>query len=337
MKRYHIVDTTADPVVTTYMDCIGRACADGGGVYDHIAYRSMPPREDVLIHDSVLSAVYYMLRGYRNGIVWIQGVLPEESYMRNRSRLRTAVLSGIERYVLKRADYVLFVSDEMKRHYEEKYGLSFAGRCFVMPCFNELETLPEAFADGGKYSRNTMLYVGSLNRWQCFEETAALVKKVQERMGEDIPFHVFTRDRDEAQSVLELHGVRQYRVDFAAAEELKHRIAAYKYGFVLRKDHVVNRVATPTKFSNYISCGIIPIYSSCLKSFAAADAEIGLGVVADPDDMDAAAEKIAAHMRSRVEPEEIREKCGRYFSGYYHAPRYIAEMGGEIRKIVWRK
>lgn len=339
MKNYHVIDATNDPVVTTYMDCIGKACASFGGVYDHLQFKSKPSRKDILINDSVLSALFYMFRGYKNNIVWIQGTIPEESFMRNQSKLRFSVLSTIEKYVLRRADFILFVSEEMKHHYEKKYNISFKNRCFIMPCFNEVNVEKKAFTNPQKYIENSMIYVGSLNKWQCFEETVSLVKKVQDISGTDIKFDVFTRDMELARSILEKKKVKNYHVNFVKSDLLKEHTLAYKYGFVLRKDDIVNRVATPTKFSNYISCGIVPIYSSCLKSFAEQDKKIKLGIVADIEndaDINDAAEKIVKHMKEKSDIDKIPVKCEMYFSEYYNEEKYIKKMGKEISKIEWR-
>lgn len=48
---------------------------------------------------------------------------------------------------------------------------------------------------------------------------------------------------------------------------MSEALADVKFGFVLRNDVPVNRVATPTKLSSYLSAGVIPVFSKYLKDF----------------------------------------------------------------------
>jgi hypothetical protein len=111
-------------------------------------------------------------------------------------------------------------------------------------------------------------------------------------------------------------------VDYAPKDVLSERIKGIKYGFVLREDCAVNNVATPTKFSNYLANGIIPIYSDALRDFAAVDAEHRIGIVCNIDDLDAGAEKILAHGKETVDAAEMKEKCQKVFKTYYDQEKY---------------
>ena len=48
---------------------------------------------------------------------------------------------------------------------------------------------------------------------------------------------------------------------------LDSELAKYKYGFLLREDHIVNHVATPTKMNSYLSVGVIPIFSDVIFDY----------------------------------------------------------------------
>ncbi len=316
-------------VTSTYMDILREACERVGGVTFTAKGERPGDRCATVVSDSALTALGYYFKGYRDQIVWMQGVLPEESYMRRRSRLRRAVLSAIERYVLRRARLVLLVSDEMLRHYEAKYRLSLRDRAIIMPCFNEGGLNEAAFAPE-KYGKNTFLYVGGLASWQCFAQTAAAYAEIEARSGGDTHFFVYTFEREAASEILKASGAKSFSVEYAPKEELSSRIAGIKYGFVLREDCAVNRVATPTKLSNYVSNGIIPIYSDCLRSFAALDRSVGLGVVCN---IDGGVDAVLSDMERGTDAATVKEKCRAIFGDYYRREKYVELIDKRLRTL----
>lgn len=78
------------------------------------------PKSDTLIFDECKVALKYRLRGYRNTVVWVQGIVPEEAIMKGYSRWRYYAHSIIESLVLKKCKLVIFCSQEMRKHYEKK-------------------------------------------------------------------------------------------------------------------------------------------------------------------------------------------------------------------------
>ena len=125
----------------------------------------------------------------------------------------------------------------------------------------------------------------------------------------------------EAENILKKTGIKNYEIDFVPLETLAEKLKSMKYGFVIREDTIVNRVATPTKFSNYLANGIIPIYSSCLKSFADFDKDNSLGVIFNGN-----IDNVIRHMQTELSAEEIYSKCKNAFNVYYNIERYIEKI-----------
>ena len=267
--------------------------------------------------------------GAKNIILWCQGVVPEESYLRNRSRARTLGLSFIERRALKKAAFCLFVSDEMRRHYEKKYRLDFEDRYFVMPCFNaSLE--PEAFCTEGKYVSPSFAYVGSLAAWQCFEKTVDIYKAIEARL-DDTRLKVLTFDQDRARMILEARGVERYEVSCVPPEKVAAELAEVSYGFVIREDNVVNRVATPTKLSSYMSAGVIPVFSDCLGSFTDMARNLRFAV---PVGESVNADYVARCCAESVSWKEILAEYRCVFDTYYSREYYVERLAPLFDKAL---
>ena len=130
------------------------------------------------------------------------------------------------------------------------------------------------------------------------------------------------------------YGVKNYTVDCVPKEELSERIKKVKYGFIVREESIVNHVATPTKFSNYLANGIIPIYSSALRSFAEFDQENKLGIVYDLDEPELGLERILEHMQQDISADQVRAKCDRAYATYYNLALYRDALAAKLKEIL---
>ena len=260
-------------VTDTYLELIGKVLSELGENVSYVdSYRKVFafPKDELVVDALSRETFRLILHGYRHILFWFQGLDPEENYLVMRSRLKLAVLNLMEWFDVRHIDFTLYVSEAMKRYLTQKYRIApDESRCYCMPCMNT-ELHPDAFFAENKYESLNFAYVGSLSVWQSFEETAELYAKIEKAFDQRTRFLVFTGDQDDAEKILKRKGIRNYTVGFVPNEQLPRALADVKYGFIVRKDNIVNRVATPTKISTYLSCGVIPIYSECLEDFAAA-------------------------------------------------------------------
>ena len=123
--------------------------------------------------------VYLYFRGFRNFIYWYQGIVPEEDYLRTKSRFRRFVFSLVEKFSLKKIKYPICVSKYQVQFYEEKYHLNLK-HAFVMPCFNG-EFNSEHFYISDKYKNNVFCYAGGIQVYQGFNLILDIYKKIEDR------------------------------------------------------------------------------------------------------------------------------------------------------------
>lgn len=327
--------TVSDKAVTSfYLDTIynavieaGKQCRISNG-YDKIQ------KDETLIFDECKVALKYKIRGYKKTIVWIQGIVPEEAIMKGYSSLRYYVHSIIEYLVLKNCKLVIFCSDEMKKHYERKYRMCFDENSFIMPCFNESNVDENAFQIEDKYNRESYVYIGGLQPWQCFEETIMVYKEIEKRKMESSFLYVYTGDIETAKAAIAKADIKNFTVEYKDKNSLGSCLNNIKYGFVLRKDTEVNRVATPTKLSNYISHGIIPIYSECLKSFNQYNKESnGPAIVCNVENIDAGIENILNASTRPIDFDRIKNWSTQTYKSYYGRSGYVSELSKLIKKL----
>ena len=331
-----ILRSTNSEVTDFYLETVASALEKAGFATTTVSAESVKEcvaaharSEDWFLSSNAMETCRLYLQGARNVILWCQGIIPEESYLRNGSKGKSAILSLIEKSALKKAAFCLFVSDDMRRHYETKYGLSFEGRCFVMPCFNSMFEQGSFFAEG-KYDSPTFAYVGSMAAWQCFEETVDLYKELESRLPGAF-LKVLTFNQAGAREILKAKGVERYEVGCVPPEKVAGELAKVAYGFVIREDDPVNRVATPTKLSSYMAAGVIPVFSDCIGSFSGLARGLKYAIpVGRSVDVDAVARRCAEPVRR----EEVLREYRRVFDTYYSREYYVQGLAPLLGSVI---
>ena len=301
-------------------------------IFDGFEGEAFPDDKDaIIVVGSCMSMMRVWRMGHRKIITWFQGVLPEESYMRNHSRIRCFVLEQIEKFALKSSLISIVVSNALKEHYEKKYHIDLK-RYYVMPCFNT-EYQEEAIREKN-YSKMTFTYTGGLSKWQCIDQTMALYKRIEKASGGRTKLLILTPEQDKATEMVKQYGIQNAEIAFVHYTALPAMLHNVSFGFALREDNAVNRVATPTKLANYISNGIIPIYTKCVLDFASVSGDNPYQIMIDDVNniSDAEVEAILELAESQVSSQQINHEFRKYFEQYYNAVWHTERIAECIMK-----
>ena len=314
-------------VTDTYLELIGEAFSEkyGDVLYTNDVKRAIKSsKEELICAARIVDAFKLLMTGHKNLIMWFQGVEPEESYMVHKSKVRFYILSKLEKYIIRKSKFIFFVSDEMRNHYEKKYSIVI-NNYYCMPCMNT-QIHAETFKAEGKYKNNTFAYIGSLAVWQKFEETVKAYKMIEDSGIPDCCLKVFTSQKEDAKKIIGDYKIKNYSIDFVDNDSLPKALEDIKYGFIIREDTTVNNVATPTKISTYLSCGLIPIYSGCLKDFFNIAQNMKYTVLYD----DNLTNKIKKMDREEISYNDVYEEYKKIFETYYSAENHKRN----IKKII---
>lgn len=322
IKSFYIYDTKQKNyrVTQNYVSIIRKALEEAGFecIDKNKLEISFKKKSTGIVAIDTFHVIKAKICGYGPVIFWVQGAVPEESYYRRRSQIRKVILSIIERAALKYADVVLYVSEEMKKHYLDKYGFA-AKNFYIMPCFST--DFPKQFYER-QIKENIFLYAGSISAWQCFEETVQLYQKMEEKYS-DISFLIMTSQKEQARAILEKYAIRNYEIGFADGKEYFNMINKCKFGFCLRKDDIVNNISTPTKFSDYIGHGIIPVYTKNTKDFySKADGNPFCLCENDPDFWN----RLDQLLQTEISMDELYESYSFTFGNYYSKEYHVKRM-----------
>lgn len=326
-KAYFYVNYPNIVVLRDYLEVVADALSKLGYEANWVESLDSVKKQELVVFPMANDAFRYYFKGYKNFILWQQGATGAESFMRHGSKLRKKILDHMDVFSMKKAKMILYVSDYMRSYYEEKAGRSFDKKSYVMPCFNE--KLDRSALDGKDYTKKVFTYTGSLSPWQCFDETVDVYAAI-EKVIPDAFFKVLTFSVDEAKAVMKRKGIKNYSVNMVPKEEVKRELEGATFGFILRRDNEVNRVATPTKISSYLSAGVLPIYSRCLVDF---DSRANGRLFAFPMDIGDDSAALVDFINKRIDAERVKEEIVELFDSYYSAKAH-AESIAELAKTL---
>lgn len=267
--------------------------------------------------------------------IWFQGIQPEEIMSSNiniASKLfYYLAFSILEKFALKKSDLNIFVSDEMREHYQTKYK-NIKAPSFIIPCFNCVLDKDKFFTKG-KYGSPNFVYAGSLDNWQCINQTLVLFKEISKYLPE-ATLSILTKEKEKATELLKKYDITRCKIKYVNKDVIQDELAKYKFGIVLREDIAVNRVATPTKLNSYMSVGLIPIVSTCLTDFIEHSAEVDEIIrIKDIEAYRTNALEIVDFNKKIINPNDIFESYSVFFYNYYNSEKYIGELSALLKEL----
>lgn len=223
--------------------------------------------------------------------LWLQGVLPEESFLRNKSSIKLRVLSVLELLALKLVSGTVFVSNAMNSHLLNKYSISI-NNYVVLPCLSDLSLVPSE-----KKSKLSFVYVGGASEWQKIDHVIKVFNEIK-KLNPAATLDFVSKDKDNIELLLSdlasnavMDSVNIYAINDRG--EMARSLSKYEFGFLFREDIVVNKVSSPIKLCEYISCGVKPIMSSCIGDYSVMIKKNKMGIVLDESEYSQIDKKIS--------------------------------------------
>ena len=265
-------------------------------------------------------------------INWFQGILPEESWFANIPKWKQVgafiYYRMLESYELKHSSLNFFVSNTMRAHYSKVYNYN-KDNFVIMPCFNQL--LQENAFDQQKYEQPSFVYTGNLSKWQCFIPMVLLFKEIKQNLPL-ATLAIYTQDQNQAKEILDKYEV-EATIRYVPYQQLSEEIKQYKYGFILREDVEVNRVATPTKMNSYLSCGIIPVYTDVVGGYKENLSQLRYAVPLKPGSNEGI-EKLYELENKVIDSKDVYQEYKSIFEKYYCVEDYVSIIASSLNNHI---
>lgn len=326
LRKGDLIDANA-----FYTNIIVEAISQNGDKVEYINSISQIEDNDIIVVINIWAAQEAWGSGKRiKVIVWFQGIAPEEAVISSHGfidKVKSIIkLRYFEYKTLKKSTLNFFVSRTMVDHYRRIYHYN-KNNFYIMPCFNQ-ELDMSSFNDA-KYSRPTFVYTGNLAAWQCFEPMVQLFSNIKKELP-NATLSIYTQDKDKAKDILSKYGVNA-EIKYVPYQILSQEIKQYKYGFIIRENIEINRVATPTKMNSYLASGIIPIYSNVVGAFQENLSNLKYTIPLDLTGR--GIEKLYNLEKNLIKASDVQDEFKKVFSNYYSRTRYIKEIADLLSNI----
>lgn len=224
---------------------------------DHLDFVAEQIGQVNLLYVHTLHYAEYALPYLESGkvIVDIHGVTPEEETMMGQPDLAPKY-EEIEQEVLKKALRCVMVTQSMVEHYKIKYP-DIQSRNMILPIVQHYGERKLREPHGVKAELPIgVIYAGGLQAWQQVPKMLDIAANTSAFAKYTFLSAEWEKLKDEAS---EKHPNLDAKFGYANKTELSSYYEAADFGFILREDCAVNRVACPTKLFDYMWHGVIPI------------------------------------------------------------------------------
>jgi glycosyltransferase involved in cell wall biosynthesis len=312
-----------------------------GAVATALALRARPAAKDV--------RVIYDCRGLeREELLYREGCRDSAEAPRD-IRDRAEQLFTKQRKAAEESDAVLCVSEAMKNFLVTAFAVP-EPRITVVPCCTDVEAFGDAVASRGDTRRRLLwedrfvvVFCGSSQPWHLPRECARVFKRIR-HIVPAAHFLLITPRPGDMRELLHGEGLGPEEATVIRAEpaEVPGYLAAADLALLIRDEAVVNRVASPAKFAEYLAAGLPVVVSEGVGDYAALAGRESCGAVL-PHDVpeDERRDLLARALRGwRADPESIRSRCRRvaaeFLSWDAHLPALIGvyEELGAVRDPV---
>lgn len=201
----------------------------------------------------------------------LHGTFQEELTYKG-EKFNPIIFGLIEKMLLKWSKFIVFVSKPFEDYFLKKYPfISNAQRYIIPTCTSKVfehfdQSKNELIKEKFQISNNDVVFVysGSTEVWQKIDLMMSLIKKLIET-NPNYKFFLLTANLDimiEKAKSNNIYPNKNINILHIPPEELGNYYSISHYGFVLRDEHILNEVASPTKLLEYLYFGLTPILKS---------------------------------------------------------------------------
>lgn len=118
--------------------------------------------------------------------------------------------------------------------------------------------------------------------------------------------------------------------DCKLLQRFYYELSECKYGFIIRKESPVNFVATPTKLSNYLASGLIPIVSNTVEFFSAVLNKCHYAILLE-DNKDIT--PVVQMSSEAINPNDVFNEYNELFKEYFNDRKHIENIKLLINRL----
>ena len=246
----YVIYNDKDPGQLEYA---ARLIRQSAGCYIHSVYRLLPCMMPEISGET--RPLFDLASVPCRKVIDLHGMVSAELKMLGEPETTVRLAEKAEAMAIRDADLCVAVTHHMIAEFEAKYRTA-VPHSLVLPISIPPEEHRMDIAEKQK-AFTKIVYCGGVQKWQRVEEMLDAVNQSKARNAE---YAFYVNDGETfARMLAEKPVGKPVAFGTKTGRDLKDALADADFGFLLRDDSPVNRVACPTKLTEYILNGIIPI------------------------------------------------------------------------------
>jgi len=254
------------------------------------------------------------------------------------TKIRLWQLEHLERVVLSHVDHVNVVSRPLLEVLQRRYG--YQGPASLTPSAVNIDLIRTSLTNSARLrselnlqNRLVLVYSGSMLAWQMPDTLISLFTQFHAIEKRSF-FLILTSEPEKIKPLLKRCGLenRDYLLKSVGPRELYSSISCGDLGLLLREANDTNRVASPTKFAEYLACGVPVLATQGIGDLDRTIEQENLGWLLPSMDqralMKTKIESIVATLQSRsVERPRLQHRAHELYSIEQHVQRLLIAYG----------
>jgi hypothetical protein len=144
---------------------------------------------------------------------------------------------------------------------------------------------------------------------------------------------LLTKETGRARDLCNERHLMNVTIRSVPAERVVSEMRAFSFGFIIRREMLINRVSTPTKLSSYLAAGVIPVVTSATPALLKILQGTSLKVEVRPKDEP---HEIAAAIVSLYEQEiasaAVHRDYSQIFTDFFDDRKHVAALLAVVRR-----
>lgn len=245
-----------------------------------------------------------------------RGMASEETRQKG-AVMAAAFERKVEDWLLKRSDHVVVVSGQFRDYLDRSGRIASRppGTVSVIPNGFSSERFPwseelraKLRREAGLDDKLVMLYSGSLSQWHKFGESV-LAFRMLLKSRDDAFFLIASFDGERVKEYLLREGIdeNRFRIVNATGDEIGRYLITADFGMLFREKNLINRVAWPIKYTEYLAAGLPALHTAEIGDLDAVTSRNGCGVIIH--DLDSGIDRGVEEMINLLDDASIHANC----------------------------
>lgn len=192
-----------------------------------------------------------------------RGLVFTESSYRNKNLLKASIIYILEFMTYILADELSCVSKQMKIHLSKYFFLN--RKIEVIYC-----GISEVFLKKEFNEKLHFVYIGGISKWQKIEEAILVYKYISKNINRPTQLSIVTPEIKKFYDLFSKTEQKLYSIEILSLKpnKVSDYLRSCDFGFLLRDKSIVNKLASPVKFLEYTSNGVVPIISDEIGDYS---------------------------------------------------------------------